>query len=838
MFKLQSEDIAEGGAGTEEHETTAFVDNAVGETIVTEVPINPVARVDNTDDIQLGNFLSRPTLIDSFQWTDLTAGTVIRTLEPWDLVMNNDRIRKKLDNYAFIRARLHVKVVTNGTPFQYGLLRVCYTPMLGLVQDKIRAPPVDNGQTRVPYSQQPGFFITPAANAGGQMQLPFFYHLNWLNITQRTNVRNMGTLRYVQYAPLAIAVSGGTADVTVQTYAWLTDVELMGSTINLALQGKDEYGEGPVSKPASAIANVASYLTKVPIIGAFARATQIGATAVGSIAQIFGYTNVPVIDDVHAYHPMNAPMLASGHIGTPVQKLTLDPKQELSLDPRLHGLPPKDELAISHIVQRESFIGSSTWSTVNLTGTRLLTFRVNPNVSASASVNDSGAVSRGARVYHTPTSYVNQLFTNWRGTLKYRIKFVCTKFHKGRVKISYDPLGDIDGSDPDLNAVYTKIVDVSEEDDITIEVPYHQAQPWLYTDFGVIDNWRNTGGSSLTRRNNVDNGLLTVRVQTELTAPVAGSIEVLVFVSAGDDFEFANPRDHVGNEATRIVPSFFPLQGEDVVSIATKTHTMGTKTTPHSERFAQNFGEAIGSLRLLAHRYMTLDTVRLTPTTANSLTIIRKTFKLMPYTPGFDPAFNATSANRVLTTGTAGYAFTQMPHVAYIAGMYLGYRGSMNYVVTPVVERQEGSAVSDLRVLRETQPLTGATARWGLVQASVADSATDSAAAASLNVNNYVRSGHGGQAVTATQTNNSLTWQMPDLSMFNFHFVNPNSYVEGLGPDGTDRITTVFHGTVAVGATPRPIPLVTQVGAGPDFTCLFWLCCPTLDYVDVTPTPI
>lgn len=838
-FQLQSNEYetTEAGGGSESHQTTDFVDNAVGETVISTTPVNPIAKVDNTDDIRLGEFLSRPTLIDSFQWTDALVGTLMRTLQPWDLVMNNDRIRRKLDNYAFLRARLHVKVVTNGTPFQFGLARVCYTPMLGLIEDKIREPPNPTGQTRVLYSQQPGFFITPAANAGGQIELPFFYHLNWVNITARTNIQALGTLRYVQFAPLAVAVASGPTDVTVQTYAWLTDVELMGSTINLALQG-DEYGMGTVSRPASAVANFASYLTKVPVIGAFARATELGARAVGSIAQIFGYTNVPVIADIHAFQNMNAPMLASGHIGTPVQKLTLDPKQELSLDPRLHGLSPHDELALSHILAKESYVGDTVWATTLAPGTRLMTVRVNPSLLQQAFLQDGSAVTQGARVYHTPMSYVNQMFTNWRGSIKFRFKVVGTKFHKGRMKISFDPLGNIDVNDPDLNAVYTKIVDIGEEDDITVEVPYHQAQAWLYTDFNLSNNWRDTLGSSLTRRDNVDNGIITVRVQTELTAPISSFVSVLLFVSAGDDFEFANIRDHIGNETNGIIPSFFALQSKDIISLEPTYHIMGVKTALHSERFAQNFGEAIGSLRLLLHRYMTLDTVRLTPVTANTTTSLRKICKIMPYTPGYDPAFSPTQGAKLLTVGTANYVYTQMPHMAYVAGMYLGYRGGANYVVTPIVEKQEGSAITDIRVFRDVSVNTGSNGRWGFIYGSFSDGSTASTSASSLNGTNFVRSGHGGMAVTASQTNNSLTWQIPDLSMFNFHFVNPSNYLNTLGTDGTDRISTTLNVNVAVGANLRPVTLVTHVAAAPDFTCLFWLCCPTLDYANSVPTPV
>jgi hypothetical protein len=74
--------------------------------------------------------------------------------------------------------------------------------------------------------------------------------------------------------------------------------------------------------------------------------------------------------------------------------------------------------------------------------------------------------------------------------------------------------------------VYTKIVDIGEEDDIEIEVPYHQAYPWLNVDKTLTTNWSASG--ALTRRDLLDNGLLTIRVLTTLTAPTTGSIRILV----------------------------------------------------------------------------------------------------------------------------------------------------------------------------------------------------------------------------------------------------------------------------------------------------------------------
>jgi len=391
------------------------------------------------------------------------------------------------------------------------------------------------------------------------MELPFFYHKNWLDMTRLSDVQGMGRLSAVVYAPLGVATAGGSTSVSIRVYAWLSDVHLMGSTTRLTLQAKDEYGNGAISKPASALANMASMLTQMPVIGKFARATEIGASATSKIAALFGFTNVPVIEDVRPLVPMNGPMLASSHIGTPVQKLTLDPKQELSIDPTPHGIGNVDELSLTYLKTKESYFGATSWSTSDLVGTQLFNTRINPWLPAQVNVLNASAVAVGKRVYHVPLSYLANMFESWRGDIVIRVKVVCTKFHKGRLKISYDPLGDITTTDPPENSVYTEILDIGETDDVEITIPYHQALAWLGIDRTIQDNW--TPGNANAPRLNTDNGVLTVLVLTALTAPASGSINLLFFVKGGSNFEFANPTDHIGSHSSSYtVPSFYALQ--------------------------------------------------------------------------------------------------------------------------------------------------------------------------------------------------------------------------------------------------------------------------------------
>jgi hypothetical protein len=848
FFTLQSATMEEAesvitneviGSSTSVEQTVTFIDNEGGVCVDAPSSTNNVALVDGTEDIGLGSFLSRPTLIDTTTWTTSSVISVLKTIRPWFLFLNNTQIKKKIDNYAFLRGNLHIKVVLNGTPFQYGMMRMCYSPLLGFVGDKITVPSPIN-PILVPYSQQPGFYLYPQANAGGEMKLPFFLHKNWLDITSASEVQNMGTLNFVVYNPLRTAVSGGTTSVTLRVYAWMSDVQLMGATSKLVLQA-DEYGKGVISAPASALASVAQSLSHVPIIGRFARATEIGASAVSKIATLFGYTNVPVIADVHGYTPMNAPMMASAHIGTQVQKLALDPKQELSIDPSPHGIGSVDELSLSYLKTKESYFAATSWSTSDSDGTQLFNMRVNPFQATSIDINNASSVSVGRQTYHVPLSYVGSLFKNWRGDIIVRMKVVCTKFHKGRLKISYDPRGDITTTDPAENAVYTEILDIGEKDDVELRIPYHQDLPWLDIDQNLTDNW--SPGNSLPPRAGIDNGIITVRVLTGLTAPVSGTINLNFFVRGAENFEFANPAGHIGPDASNRVPSFFQLQAEDLTDVVSSQVMMGTPAKTGVDRYALNYGECVGSLRNVLHRYVIQDTV----STANAETgfgylLYRKLYKRMPYTPGYQLTW-PVSANRVVAaSGTRAYAFNTMHPISWVSGMFLGYRGGVNVNVT--VHSDKYGFLDDIKVVRATDALENTVAnRYFSYHANLPTGASDSRKSFFLGRQQSLRDGLAGFAVTSNKTNASVCFNLPDFNNRNFSLVDPSFYNLGSNIDGTDEQGALMDVKFsAVDDTQnnltRNVTVQSAIGAGADWTNLFFLCCPTVFYQTANPTPV
>jgi hypothetical protein len=568
-------------------QTTAFMDSNVGESIGESMSPLDYELADAQTTADLASFLSRPVRIATQSWDQSTAaGAYLNAIDPWQLFANNSSIKNKLSNFAFLRGTLKVKVITNGSPFLYGLVRATYRPMHAFKRFPFTGNTVES---LVTLSQLPGAYITPAHSEGVVMTLPFIWPRSFLRVGVSADFTNMGRMHFGVFAALASA-NGATSSVTVQVYAWMEDVVLAGPTLAPALQS-DEYGVGVVSAPASAIASIAHKFVNVPTIGRFAKATEIGASATSKIAKLFGFTNVPVIEDTKPVRNAPFPSIASAEVAYPNDVLALDPKNELSIDPAIVGRSSEDELAISNFVTKESFLAATSWSTSSDVDTPLFTSNVLPQLGWNTPIVNGASTTVGNKLTMTPMALLGALFANWRGDITFRFKFVASPFHKGRVRISYDPYSGVVQNTGDTGPyVFNKIVDLGAETDVEFTVPYQQALPWCYTR-ALMDSadWSTSTSPSVSPTDTFTNGVISVKVLTTLTAPVSSSsITMLVYVKGSPNLQFANPR--TGNYDL----SPFALQADEYREARGLETVMGEASVERNDkRNLVNFGESV-----------------------------------------------------------------------------------------------------------------------------------------------------------------------------------------------------------------------------------------------------
>jgi len=732
--------------------TTSFVDvaNMVVDVEAGEMPA--LARADDVGEGELAQFLSRPIRISSLSWAESEAVGIKTTIDPWTLYFNTAIIKKKLDNYTWLRGNLHLKFVINASPFYYGLMMASYKPLQNwAAADSGSASSFNSVVLR---SQRPHVMIFPATSLGGEITVPFVYPANYVAIQSAADVAEMGRITFDIISVLASANGVTGQAVSIQTFAWMEDVTLQGPTVGLALQS--EYSQtGAVSSLASAAAGVANKFSTLPFVGKFLKATAVGATAIGDIASMFGFTNVPVLESAKPVRLLPFPPFASTEIGYPTEKLTLDPKNELAIDGAPLGLQLDDDLQISSIVQREAILTKAVWSTSTLVDAQLFRSAITPDLFAQ------DTATTVYTNYLTPMSWVGRLFRHWRGDVIFRFDFIASKYHRGRVIVSWEPRA-VSGSNVSTTAntmgtVITKVLDLGAETSMELRVPYAQAYPWLKNYVSPPQNVYTVNGSDVDQTNYVGgyhNGLLVMRVLNVLTAPVAtSSIDVIVSVRGAENLEFANP----------VSPpqwSQWTTQSKRVFETPVETDTIGDAQGQSEERFAVNMGECVRSLRQVLRRSYLNEIWEVASDTTNQLAIVSHTQTRFPLTFGYDPAGFWTGKGLVTPASSFPVNYTFNTPYNWIAPAFAGVRGSMMWHYNFYNQSSGTFAQHPVKVTRTAVALLagGGTSRQYLTQATKTG-IND----ASFYVKNLEGSG-GGLALTNTITNAGVSVSLPNYS--------------------------------------------------------------------------
>lgn len=691
-------------------------------------------------DSTLNDFFARPIKIYETDWT--LGSSLNETFDPWTLFFGNKRIINRINNYQNLRANIHLRFMVNGNQFYYGKILASYLPYA--VYDEVTAQPpglID----MVQRSQMQKIFIDPTTSTGGDMVLPFFHAGDYLDIVgaewRWMGYVNMFALNLLKHA------NGGTAPVTISVFAWATNVHVAKPTCNNSAVMVPQAGEidhanktGVVSKPASVIASISAMLTKAPYIGNFALATHIAATAVGNVAALFGYGRPIVTKSPDPVVPRLAGNLALTNVPDTCHRLTVDDEQELTIDPKVASLDSEDPLTILSIAKRESYFATFNWATSASPETLLFSCKVDPVVFQQ---------SLAEYYLLTATAVAALPFAAWTGTLRYRFQIVCSAVHKGRLKIVYEP-NSINGlAVNEYNTNYLKIVDLADTNDFTIEISPSQVDTFMYHAKPGVDTMNDQfNDSGVTVSGGYANGVFGVYVVSQLTSPnttVNNDITVNVFISAGDDFQVAQPDNFINyciwpdvNGPSALLakkPDFEPQMGRiytppekhisepgadvannasaiidtgmDVVQGNAPVQSADTlvngKVRYTGETYKVYYGERITSFRQLLKRYnlwrahITHNFGSLDPYTINMRA------GSFPYYRGSVPAAVDTT-----TLGTK-YNYCNTVLIHWVTINFSGWRGSIRYKILPLAADSESadSFAASVQISPQQYPAIG-----------------------------------------------------------------------------------------------------------------------------------
>ena len=784
----------------------------------------------------LANFLSRPLKINTTSW--VVGANLDVVLNPWTLFFTNTAVAKRIDNYNLLRCKLMCKIVINGTPFHYGRALMSYQPWQTY---NLLDPTVLSDYAMVGRSQRPHVFIDPSQSTGGCLCLPFFHLDNWIHVTDATAFSEMGEIRINSFDILRHA-NDGTESIDISLFVWAEDVELAGPTELLSAQGlvtkDDEYSanQGRISKPASNIAEWASvaagWLAPIaPELAPFAMATSIAADAVAGIARLFGWSRPPILTQ-----PMYMKRQVYGDLAVcdapeTLAKLTVDSKQELTIDPRTVGLSNDDEMKIQSFTAHESYVGQFLWTSVNNSEDLLQVIDVSP----------MGGLTDGAAFYYSPLAFASLPFHYWSGSLIFRFQVVASNFHRGRLRIVHDPnSSNIAGLSDTVNTNYNRIIDLSEERDFEIQISWAQACAYrLIASSGVYDIARKQ--STVMAANNIfTNGALYVIVLNELNAPSdLADVKVNMFIRAGPDFELARPSNFNLDTISYFPPVVAEAQGGEEplepqgleTAIDDPLPNQPAENEPNSGVAKESigevdlgmsalkakvfFGERYYSFRTLLKRY-NFYVLRKYDQTSVSSTMGATEFIY----PDYPLARGAATAGVHLQGGVTPFNYVGGCLISYLGPAFVARRGGIRYKYQKIgtgyistIANNYGSAYS-----RSNFPIVGNTT-------SISSSARNALLATGSSLF------EGAHSVDAT-VNPGLEVELPFYSPKRFAFTrDPNQYVNGKVRDETEnfghRVVTYNDESTSISSRTS---LASYVSVAEDFQFFFFLNVPPIYY--------
>jgi hypothetical protein len=641
--------------------------------------------------------------------------------------------------------------------------------------------------------------------------------------------------------------ANGAADkATVSVFAWAEDVQLSVLTSNdvntltpqsrvIHLSPQSEVEEanskGFISGPATSIARVARGMAKAPIIGPYAKATADVAGASATLAKLFGMSRPPITKDPEMLKPMHTSNLATTTSADSPIKLTVDDKQELSIDPRIAGLSGRDPMDILSIAERESYLTTFSWPVGRSPETLLWNTRVSPVSWGEFNLGN-------IRQLNFPACCAAALpFEKWTGTIKYRFQIVCSTFHKGRVRVIYDP-NFIDENE--YNTMYQEVIDIADKTDFTISVANGQQDTWLEHLRPGVDAVSESYSTTKYAATDKGNGVLAMYVVNELTVPnssINNDIEVHVFISAGDDFEVIQPSDdfqkYVYKPQSAMTEVNPDAEGTPDANIPEKdiSSAIGANMDSLNNMACVFYGEAIRSFRPLLKRYTLHEAVG---TLNASRRVITGRRSNMPFYRGNVPG---AIHERISGAATEPYNFCNTLLLHWVTMMHSGYRGSVRYKFMPRGPLDVNESVFQV----ERYDFSDGEPKFSQENFVVDNYTSTSDAARAAVIGNKVAVPYTRQSLTGANGMARSHSSVNPILEFEVPYYSANRFTPGKLLDQTS-VTTKFNDATGLnyrlftGPTSNNTLFETYVAAGEDFQVYFFTGMPSMYYEAVPPS--
>jgi hypothetical protein len=606
------------------------------------------------------DFISRPVEITS---GTISVGSHLNlVLKIWALFFSNPAVRAKLRQFAYIRCDLCVKIIFSASPFHYQEIIVSYQPHAGrnenLIQHEsvilaygVRALKLNylsqaKGSRRISVSNNRPLVMNCAyINHKPAMRLYNTSAAALGSATDFADIEDMGSL-YINSVNVLRSASSVSTDISYNVYAWAENVEMgppTSSILTIVTESGDERETGPVERFFSGASNIANMAVMIPPLAPFALASSLFFKGLSLGSAIFGWARPILV--TNPIFTKNRPF-ANGcqAIGAETGKrLTLDPKQELTIDPRIAGVDV-DELIIGDMAKIPTYLTSFTWDESDVAMVDVLwSCGVTPQLA-------SFATDFAGKFVFQPTAscFAVQPFAWWNGDVVIDLKIVCSSYHRGKLLIRWEPNVNqivLSEADIDLNKNFIKVIDIQETQDISFCIEWGQVVPWLQVLPPTTLNSIYGGSINIATLENFLNGYITITPFTELTSPDMDGVSVNVYVSC--DNLRVNFHSGANMPTSRILTE---SAGESSCEVMCEPLNPSTASTDNIS--LHYFGEEPFSFRSLLKRYVTMETVITVAPAVTTHTLSRTDNNM----PNIYPAFGSSTFSPTLY-GYLRYAF-------------------------------------------------------------------------------------------------------------------------------------------------------------------------------------
>lgn len=505
--------------------------------------------------MDISHFFERPINIHTYVWNDET--NLFVAISPWYDYFLEPSVRQKLRGFSRMTCEgLEVDFRVNSSPFRYSSVLVSYRPLFchtkrlkidsagvvtyypipnaefsgGHIYEDGVSDPGDqtaslvnvspSGNTLSSYmtrSQRQHAYLDIASNSGAKLILPFMYPKEAVELDFGDFQDVDANEEYLTRSYFMRAMRGlGT--VHVESLAPLRNVQtadIAGCTIQVYVR--------PIGVRVWMASGVAAY-------------------------NVQGLTS----------------MLSSMWKSVPIDKPVASNVQDV----KLSKLGDQEDFSVTSFARRHCIVAVADWTSARPAGFGLFGMPIHPGQRVRKQVSSSVSLS-SRRYAMTPACFAAMNYRMWRGTAKISIRAICTSFHRGRLRVVWEPnMSQYDSSiavsdtvakprDPHTQSY---IWDLSTTSQVNFSVGFGNAMskltvPTLNAMGDATGNYTyvvgNLGGLPIAdfaadNMRDYANGILMIYVENALQAPTASTITLVVEMSFPD----LELYDSVGQTAT------------------------------------------------------------------------------------------------------------------------------------------------------------------------------------------------------------------------------------------------------------------------------------------------